>query len=1534
MSLKKKWLKVAAALIAAPVLLVGGAAILLYIPPVQNWAAQQVASIASEKTGKEISVGKVRLEFPLDLGIDDFKMIDGKDTIADIGHLTLDVQMKPLLKKKVVIDALEIDDAKVNTTDLIDAARVKGTLGKLSLRSDGIDLDKETIQLNDAKISQADVQVVLNDSVPEDTTKSETKWKIIADKLTIDQSKVNVHLPGDTLQIDANIGNATAENANVDLEERFYSVEHFNLKAGTLDYNNRFEPKVDGLDTNHLALKDISISADSFYCHGDDIGLTLRNCSMKEKSGLEISELNGNVQLDSTRIDIQHIKLKTPDSNVEGEVSMEWSTLDKNNPGRAQARLMAQIGKQDVMRMAGRLPKQFTKKYPNQPISIRGSVNGNMQEIDFTGLEVKLPTAFELKTTGRLTNPTDPKRMAGKLHIDAKTENIDFITDMADLGDVKIPKGIKLNGDVAVNGQHYAADFKAQEGSGTVDGKAKIDLNSKTYEAKLNVNNLQVHDFLPKDSIYKLSATINAQGKGFDPTDKKSWMNANADIKHLGYGHWNIDDVKAKANLKNGKAHADIDSHNPLLDGHINLDALLSKKKLDATFSADINKIDLQRLRLSEKPLTTGLCAHLDVASDMDEYYKIQGTISDATVIDRLQTYRPEDIYVDAQTSKDTTWAKLSSGSLNLDLTSSSGYKELIEKGTKLAEEIVSQKEEKRIDQPKLKEMLPNLQLHLKSKTDNPLAQVLKMQKDISYDDVMIDLDSSPITGLNGSGYAYGINADSTLIDTVRFHIKQDSTRLAFDAQIRNNKQNPQFTFNALLDGTLTERGAQAGIRVFDDKEKLGLRIGAVASMEENGINLHLLPEKPTIGYREFTLNKDNFIFFDQNNRMSAKVDLLADDGTGIKLYSTDENADALQDLTLSINKLDLERTLEVLPFMPAISGTLNGDYHVVQSSEGDFSIMSDMSVNHFTYEQQPIGNIGTEFVYMPKSDGSHFIDGTLKSEGEEVATINGTYKKDDGGIIDANIGLMHFPLSIVNGFIPDRIMGFKGYADGDIALKGKTSKPQANGTISLDSAYLISDPYGIEMSIATQPLNIASSNLVLDNFKLYSHNDNPLTVNGNVNFADLDHIKTNLKLQARNFLLIDAKENPRSVAYGQAYVNFFGNVKGELDMLSFKGKLDVLGSTDMTYILRDSPLTTDNQLNELVEFTDFSDTTSVVAVKRPKPNGLTMDLMISIDEQARIYCALNADKSNYVDLEGGGDLRMQYDTVDDLKLTGRYTLGGGKMKYSLPVIPLKTFTIQDGSYIEFTGDPYNPRLNITATERTKASVAEDNGASRSVAFDCGIIVSQTLNDMGLEFIIDAPEDMSVKSELDVMSVEQRGKLAVSMLTTGMYLADGNTSAFSMNSALSTFLQSEINNITGNALKTLDFTVGLDNTTDATGAMHTDYSFNFAKRFWNNRLTINVGGKVTSGDNSGTGTTSNNSFLDNVTFEYRLSQSSNQYLKLFYDRSTYDYFEGDIGKYGGGFIWKRKLQNIKDIFNLKNPVTLPPNDSIRKEDER
>ena len=842
----------------------------------------------------------------------------------------------------------------------------------------------------------------------------------------------------------------------------------------------------------------------------------------------------------------------------------------------------------------------------------------------------------------------------------------------------------------------------------------------------------------------------------------------------------------------------------------------------------------------------------------------------------------------------------------------------------------MAQYENKVIDQPAIKRLLPTMKLHVESKQDNPIANLLKSRQNVDFKELLIDVNTSPITGINGTSHLYSLNYDSTRIDTIRLNLTQKGDRLSYQGQIRNNKRNPQFVFNALFDGHVHEHGALAGLRYYDSHGKMGVRIGATAEMEDGGIRFKLMPDRPTLGFKEFNLNKDNFIFLSHNRKVQAKVDLIADDKTGIKLYTENQDSTMLQDLTISINRLDLGELTSVIPYLPHITGQLNGDYHILQDQDEHISVASDMEVRNMTYEGSPIGNISTELVYLKKEDDTHAIEARLMLDDEEFGLLSGTYQNKEEGYIDATFDMTHFPLSLANGFIPDQIVGLEGYGEGRLYIKGTTTHSDVDGEVYVDSAYLVSIPYGVRMRMDNDPIRITDSKLLIENYGLYAYNDEPLNLMGEVDFSNLDNITTDLRMRARNLLLINAKQEPKSIAWGKAFVNFMARVQGPLEELKMRGRLDVLGTTDMTYLLLDSPLSSDNRLDELVKFTDFNDSTQTV-ISRPAPSGLDADLTINIAHGAHIVCNLNVDQTNYVDLTGGGDLRMKYNS-EGINLTGRYTLASGEMKYSLPVIPLKTFTVKDGSYVEFTGDPMNPKLNITATEHTKATVNDESGATRSVAFDCGVIITKTLNDMGLQFIIEATDDNLINSELNAMSVEERGKIAVAMITTGMYLNSSSSGNFSMNSALSAFLQSEINNIAGSALKTIDISLGIENSVTSSGQETTDYSFQFSKRLFNNRLKIEIGGLLAGGSNDYMG--QKQSFFDNVSMEYRLNQEGTQNLKLFYQQNVYDWLEGYTSEYGVGFIWRRKLDNFWDIFRFwrKEPLAVPPRQPMMRTD--
>ncbi|MBO5155644.1 MAG: translocation/assembly module TamB domain-containing protein [Prevotella sp.] len=1503
---------------------------LLYCEPVQNWAVGKVTEYVSETTGMDVSVGHVSLSFPLDLSVERIMVMQPndslpqmKDTLANVSRAIADVQLRPLFGGKVIINALEINNARINTANLVEAARVKGSIGRLYLASRGIDLKQQTVEVNGAAISDTRLDIALNDSVPEDTVKTPTLWKIYADELTIDNTGVTLHMPKDSMRVEALMAKAVARRADIDLGAERYAVGSVDWNGGTVSYDQTFEKPIEGLDYNHISLSGVNVGIDSILYCAPKTHLVVRKCEMKEKSGLQLTALTTTVDMDSVRIMLPDFMLRTPDSSVDAYVNMDMTVMEKTNPGKIRLRLNAMLGKQDVMLFCGGIPQQFIERYPNRPISMKCSVNGNMERVDINGLDVSLTTAFHLTASGFAENPTDMNRLHADVKFNAETQNMGFLTALADpkvMKDYRVPQGIRADGRVTANGKLYAANITVREGKGMVKAKGNINLAAKSYAADIDVSRLNLAHFMPRQPMHEFTGSLTARGKGFDVFNPKTTMTAKAEVNKFGVGEWNMDKMVVTADINKGRAKAVLKSDNDLLNGTIDLDALVAKTKVDMTLSTDLAHADLYNMGLMKKEFSMGMCAHLDIASNLKDYHKLQGLVNDFTIKAKDKVFRPKDLAVDIFTNRDTTWAKVSSGNLNLDMAASGGYEALMSQGMKFVEEMERQTNMKTIDQVRLRAMLPVMRLRLESGDNNPVANFMRF-KGLAFKETSFNMTSSPQDGLDGRGHIYSLVVDSMRIDTINFKVWQDAENVRLTAQVCNNKNNPQFVFNALFDAEVQEHGASMKTKFYDANNRLGVDLGMQAEVVDSGMRLHMAPYRPIIGYKEFGVNKDNFVFLGADKKIKAKVDLIADDGTGAKLYSED-NDEMLQDLTFSLNHLDLKNLTSVIPYaMPQLAGLLNGDFHVLMNKEQKISVLSDLTVKDMEYEHSPMGNITSELVYLQEEDDKHFVQANIGHNDREVGVLSGTYHNTGEGFLDATFDMNRFPVSMVNGFVPDKLLGLEGYAQGQLDIKGALSAPQINGELTLDSTYLVSIPYGMNLRFTTEPVRIVGSNLHFDKFSLYAHNNNPLTITGDINFANLDNILVNLTMLANDYQVINAKQTKHSLAYGKAFVNFGGYIRGDLENLKMRGKLDVLGKTDLTYILKDSPLNTDDQLKELVTFTDFRDTTAVANVNRPPVNGLDMLLMMNIENGARVMCELNADHSNYVNLEGGGELRMTYNTVDELQLFGRYTVNSGEMKYALPIIPLKTFSIAKGSYVEFNGDIMNPKLNITATEQVKALVGAQTGSSRSVLFECGVKVTQTLNNMGLEFTLDAPDDMTVKNELAAMGMDQRSKLSVTMLTTGMYLADGNTSGFSMNSALNSFLQSEINNITSSALKTVDFSVGLDQSSDATGNTYTDYSFKFAKRFWNNRMNFIIGGKYSDAN---TATNDDGMFIDNVSLEYRLDETAMRYVKVFYNKEKNDLLEGRIAEYGAGFVWRKKLERLSDIFRRRTNELLQP----------
>ena len=135
-----------------------------------------------------------------------------------------------------------------------------------------------------------------------------------------------------------------------------------------------------------------------------------------------------------------------------------------------------------------------------------------------------------------------------------------------------------------------------------------------------------------------------------------------------------------------------------------------------------------------------------------------------------------------------------------------------------------------------------------------------------------------------------------------------------------------------------------------------------------------------------------------------------------------------------------------------------------------------------------------------------------------------------------------------------------------------------------------------------------------------------------------------------------------------------------------------------------------------------------------------------------------------------------------------------------------------------------------------------------------------------------------------------------------------------MGAALNSVLQSQINSLAG-SVKGANISVGIEDRTSAeTGDTQKDFSFRYSQRFFNDRVQVIIGGKVSTGANA---TNDAESFIDNISLEYRLDASGTRYIRVFHDKNYESILDGEITETGVGLVLRRKMDRLGELFIFK-----------------
>ena len=815
--------------------------VLIYTPPVQKYAVDRAAEWLSEEMGMDVTVEEVSLKFPLDLSMGGMLAVQDGDTVVAARELDVSVRALPLFHLKAEVDGIHLYDAKVNTRQLIDACVVKGTLAELSLDSHSTDLKEEVAVVNRALLRDADLTVLLADTVPEDTTESEpVRWKLDLQDVELQRVRAAVLLSpqADSTYVTAHVGHAQAK-AYLDLGEEIYRVSRLQVDGSSAGFDLRKEPRLpDRFDPNHLLFSQIALEVDSFEYKGTgEMQLNLKRLEGVERTGLAIREARGRVEMDSVSLTVPTLHVKTADSDLSLAYRMDMNAFDEVAPGSFSFLGEGLMGKGDIV--------YFTQLGGEDTREVAAMLNGQLSA---------RPVEVQLKAEGNLEELV-VKRLWAKVPGMALVEGEATLWDVAD--------DLSLKTDLSLKDVHGA--------SASVNGSYVMALDA--YKADVTFNNWVLNNYVPMDDHTVLTGKASVHGRGFDFLAPGAQLEALASLTNGQMGTIDLSNIEADVSLKGGQLTLALQADNDQVQTDLTFDGELKKHLVAGVLNLNLPFVDVQRMGLSENMLQVSTSGTMEFSYNLDKLFRIEADVDALRLKMANDSIQTAAFSLMAEARKDTTSATLRTGDLDFSFFTPSNVFNLLPKMERLQRETVSQFQKHDVNLYDLKSYLPDLTIYAHAGRNNPVSDILKMYG-IRFDELEVDVESSPVEGLTGRGHVYAFQTDSVRIDTAFFDVKQDSLQFNYHAGMRCSDQPLLPAFRAYLDGYVKADEVDAHLTYFDKKDRKGIDLGVRGVADEKSVHFSLYPQKPVLAYREFAINEDNYIITRPDQPIMADVRL------------------------------------------------------------------------------------------------------------------------------------------------------------------------------------------------------------------------------------------------------------------------------------------------------------------------------------------------------------------------------------------------------------------------------------------------------------------------------------------------------------------------------------------------------------------------------------------------------------------------------------------------------------------------------------
>jgi translocation and assembly module TamB len=1547
----------------------------------------QLNDVSLEKITANISRSKQDSAFNFDYIIKAF----AGDSIATPKDTTAIVAWKFLL-----YDA-EISKAHLVYDDLYSGNSVKFDIGTLEVDMDEMDLDSSIYKVDELLLSDVKANILQTQITEGNADQQESSDSKPLDIGLNEATLKNLHVKysqqalGQFIQLD--LGNALLKSDDIDLVKKQIALDKFSLENTFISYQqmarnerpaieivkdtlvsnsddepwqvslnnltlsgNSFQyydfnkPTIkNGIDFNHLWISQFNTQAEDLKLKGSEMEGKLAKMTFHEKSGFGVKTFQTDFKLSNTNAEITDFIFETGNSKIAFSAQADFNSLDNIAKEYARAKVKLNIDKtflsaRDILFFQPHAFDSIPLKNPKAlKVFLDGHAHGTVSDLSIDDVVLRTLSQTTVNMSGNVKGLPDIKmaRMSIALEKFYTTDNDirNLLVDSLMPKSLRMPEWINVVADL--RGTLKTPDIHSVLTSsiGSVNLNAKMDLDSTSknqgYNGEVSIKDFHVGKLLNQpQTMGQLNMTASVKGTGTTAETINALLDMT--IYNFQYQGYNYENFKLNGALKKyfftGTALLEDENLDFNLDGGFNFNEEVPAYR----FKFDLKNADFKALHLSERPLRARGTLEVDLATS--DFKVINGSLD----IRKVAIYNGEKLYtvdsllfasIDQQGKTDI---KIDSDLLKGNFTGTINLFSLPDVLTKYFDTYFSLKN---VANTKKSNEVQQFEFNLELKKTELITDILLPE--------LVSFEPGPLHGEFNSAnnnlfvrMSMGkIQYSNIATDSFLINVNSTKKSLNYNVYLQNVRIDSLLIYGLELDGSVANDSIKTIFAVRDSLQEKQYKLGGMFYSRSDDFQFKFLPDLVVLNYEHWRVPVDNYINFGEKGIMTHNLFI----GLNEQKLFVETKSDKDSTLLIGFRSLYLANISGMLAANKTlVAGSLNGDVNILRAKQN--AIDAKVNIHGLTILRQLWGEVALDV----KRTSADRFDMNLSVDGinTDIKTAGYYAVTESSSSIDVKTTIEKLDISLIEPLTVGQLKDMTGMLTGNIDVTGDLKQPKILGGITFKDVRFTSTYVNTGFALSNETINFSDPGLVFKNFKIKDVNNNVATINGSVNTASFSNLILDLRLDARDFRVLNTTVKDNELFYGKVGLNTTARITGTATIPVVDVRIGLSDDSDFTYIVPQSDKGVLDQTG-IVTFIDkdavndpFLSSINMKDTIKNNYGGMYLSANIELNDKETFNIVIDPATGDKLSVQGNTTLTFKMDPMGNMELVGRYEISRGTYNLSFYKLVKRQFEIEKGSTILWSGDPLNATMDLRAIYKVETSPLElvsnqlgsqeeMNQYKQRIPFLVFLNIKGELLIPEISFKLDMPLEKrnafagNVYAKIQDINTRESdlNKQVFSLLLLKRFMTDnpfesqsGSGFEGTARTSVSKMLTEQLNRLSEN-VKGVQLSFDLKSYEDYSSGQasgQTSLQLGLSKNLLNDRLVVKLSGNVDiEGEN--TNQSSLTDYIGDLALEYKLTPDGRLRITGFRN-SDYDMIDGELVRTGAGLIYIKDYNAFRELF--------------------